>query len=31
MEILSIVAFAGLMYLSFIMIPDFMEKRAAQH
>ncbi len=31
MEILSLVAFGGLMYLCFITIPEFMEKRAAQH
>ena len=29
MEILSLVAFGGLMYL--ITIPEIMEKRAAQH
>ncbi|CDC18730.1 unknown [Clostridium sp. CAG:306] len=31
MEILSLVAFGGLMYLCFITIPEIMEKRAAQH
>lgn len=31
MEILSLVAFGGLMFLCFITIPEIMEKRAAQH
>ncbi len=31
MEILSFVAFGGLMYLCFITIPELVEKRAAQH
>ena len=26
-----LIAFGGLMYLCFITIPEFMEKRAAQH
>lgn len=31
MEILSLVAFGGLMYLCFITIPEIMEKRAMQN
>jgi hypothetical protein len=31
MEILSLIAFGALMYLSFITVPELIEKRAAQH